>query len=296
MSVRIATVCSGVEAPVMALKKMKIDFEHVYACELDDACVRVISKKYSPNEIYRDMWELSQMDEVPKCDVLIAGLPCQAWSAIGHQKGFEDERGILFRALCDIMRKSQPKYVVFENVKNMIKHDNGRSFEIICQAFAEVGYSVKYRLMKTSDYGIPQNRHRIYAICHRISDAHGENYRFPAPIPLIMTLGDILGGKVERKIAYTVRVGGRLSPIGDRHNWDGYIVDGREMRIGPRHAAMLQGFPADFYDGIDVSDTEAMKQMGNTMSVPVVGMVVGNLLFDGEKLVTKFSARRPADA
>jgi len=293
---KVGTVCSGVEAPIVALESMGIDFEHVYSCELDDACVELISHKFSPNHIYRDMWELSQLDDIPRCDILIAGLPCQAFSAIGFQRGLEDERGILFRALTEIMRKSGPKYVVFENVRNILKHDNGNSFKEICRAFGSIGYKMTYKLMRTSDYGIPQNRTRVYGVCYKAGDADGANYAFPAPCGLRKTLDDILGGKAERTMAYTVRVGGRLSAIGDRHNWDGYIVDGKEMRIGSREAALLQGFPEDFYDGTGISETEAMKQMGNTMSVPVVGMVMGNLLFDGEKLVKRFSARATAGA
>jgi DNA (cytosine-5)-methyltransferase 1 len=285
--IKIGTVCSGVEAPIVALETMGVEFDHVYSCELDDKCVDVISQKFSPVTIYRDMWDLSQMNDIPYCDILVAGLPCQAFSAIGFQKGLEDERGILFRALTEIMRKSKPKYVVFENVRNMIKHDNGNSFREICDAFHSIGYNITYKILKTSDYGIPQNRSRVYGVCYREGDEDGMNYMFPAPCGLKITLDDILGGNAEREIGYTVRVGGRLSAIGDRHNWDGYIVDGREMRIGSAEAAMLQGFPRDFYDGTGISENEAMKQMGNTMSVPVVGMVIGNLLFNGEKLITK---------
>jgi DNA (cytosine-5)-methyltransferase 1 len=285
MKIRVGTVCSGIDAPIVALKSMGINFEHVYSCEIDDACVSVINKKFNPNNLYRDMWDLSRMKEIPECDILIAGLPCQAFSNIGQQRGLEDKRGVLFRSLTEIMRKSKPKYVVFENVRNMLKHDNGNSFKAIRDAFAEVGYSLKYKLMKTSDYGLPQGRTRIYAICYRTDDQDGINYEFPTPRELQVSLGEILGGETDRKLAFTLRVGGRHSPINDRHNWDGYIVDGKEMRIGPRHASMLQGFPADFYDDIDISESAAMKQMGNTMSVPVVGMVLANLLFAGKNMM-----------
>jgi len=285
MIVKIGTVCSGVDAPVFALTKLGINFEHMYSCEMDDACVSLIGQKYKPHEIHRDMWDLAEREDIPYCDILIAGLPCQAFSNIGKKLGLQDERGILFRALTKIMEKSKPKYVIFENVRNILTHDNGKTFNIISAAFAEVGYTFKYKLMKTSDYGLPQGRVRVYAVCHRIGDKDGEDYMFPAPIGLKVTLDEILGGKAERKIAFTVRVGGRSMPIGDRRNWDGYIVDGEEMRLKQNHVAMLQGFPADFYEGTGVCKTQALKQMGNTMTVPVVGMVMANLLFDGKKLM-----------
>ncbi len=285
MTIKIGTVCSGIDAPILAMESMGIDFEHVYSCEVDESCIEVIKNRFHPKHLYKDMWDLSSSEDIPYCDILIAGLPCQAFSNIGQQRGLEDERGILFKSLTEIMRKSKPKYVVFENVRNMIKHDNGHTFQIICEAFAEVGYTIKYKLLKTSDYGLPQGRVRIYAICYRIGDEDGENYIFPAPVGLKVQLNEVLGGQCDRKLAYTVRVGGRQSPINDRHNWDGYIVDGKEMRLGPQHACMLQGFPKDFYEGLDISESSAMKQMGNTMSVPVIGMVMGNLLFDNVKLM-----------
>ena len=274
---KIGTVCSGIEAPIQALESLGVPFDHLFSCESDTACQQVIH----PPVLYDDMWDMSERSDLPYCDILVAGLPCQAFSNIGQQGGLDDPRGLLFIPLCNILRKIQPKYLIFENVLNMLKHNDGKSFWLIQKLLETHGYVLKHAVLKSSDYGLPQMRKRVYVVGYHEDDPDGAAYEFPEPVPLKITLDEILGGKCSRDTAFTLRVGGRCSPIDDRHNWDGYWVDGKEMRIGPEHACRLQGFPKDFYDGIDISDTEKMKQMGNTMTVPVMSAVISNLLFNG---------------
>jgi len=284
MTIAIGTVCSGIEAPIIALKNMKIPFRHAFACENDSACRMVIEIKCAPQVFYRDLWDMSELPGVPSCDILIAGLPCQAFSGIGRREGFDDPRGQLYKPLSLLLDRIGPKYMIFENVKNMLNHDKGRTFQKVVEHFQGYGYDMKYSVLISSDYGVPQLRKRVYAVCYRADDPDGEAYEFPQLVPLKLKLNKILGGDCDRELGYTVRVGGRNSPMGDRHNWDGYVVDGKEMRIGPEHAAQLQGFPKNFYKGVPVPEAEQMKQMGNTMTTTVIGAVMGNLLFDGVAL------------
>jgi len=284
MTIIVGTVCSGIEAPVVALQAMGIPFRHAFACESDKWCRKVIATKFSPRFLYDDLWEMAEDDNLPRCDILVAGLPCQAFSGIGQQGGLKDRRGQLFLPLCTLLRKVRPKYFVFENVASIVSKKNEFNFWLIMQAFYTHGYVVRYKKLLSSDYGVPQNRKRLYAVGHFKGDPDGETYEFPKPFPLITTLDHILGGHCDREFGYTVRVGGRNSPMGDRHNWDGYVVDGKEMRIGPEHAAQLQGFSKNFYKGVPVPEAEQMKQMGNTMTTTVIGAVMGNLLFDGVAL------------
>jgi len=284
MVLRVGTVCSGIEAPIQAMKQINVPFKHVYACECDEHCQKIIESKYKPEKMYEDLWAMADMEDLPTCDILIAGLPCQAFSSIGNQEGFNDRRGLLYLPLMKIMRKTNPKYVIFENVQNVLKHNDGNTFWVIEQSFDAIGYKMKHQVLMSSDYGVPQLRKRVYVVCYRENDPDGKAYQFPEPIPLKRSLSDILGGKTEREYAFTLRVGGRCSPINDRHNWDGYIVDGKEMRIGPREASILQGFPEDFYNGVDIKDEQAMKQMGNTMTVDVVREVIRKLQFKRHEL------------
>jgi DNA (cytosine-5)-methyltransferase 1 len=263
---------------------MGIPFRHVFACESDKWCRKVVKSRFEPEIFYDDLWEMAEDDDFPICDILVAGLPCQAFSSIGQQGGLHDKRGQLFLPLCSLLRKVQPTYVIFENVASIMSKKNEFNFWLIMQAFYTHGYVFKCDQLLSSQYGVPQNRKRVYAVGYVKGDADGEAYEFPKPFPLMTSLDKILGGKCEREIGFTVRCGGRNSPIDDRHNWDGYIVDGKEMRIGPKHAAQLQGFPKGFYDGVDIPESEMMKQMGNTMTTTVVGAVMGNLLFDGVPL------------
>lgn len=284
MTITIGTVCSGVEAPIVALQAMGIPFRHMFACESDKWCRRVVESRFKPETFYDDLWEMAEEDELPHCDILVAGLPCQAFSGIGQQGGLHDKRGQLFLPLCTLLRKIRPKYLVFENVASIVSKKNAFNFWLILQTFYTHGYVVRYEKLLSSDYGVPQNRKRVYAVGYFKEDPDGEAYEFPKPFPMMTSLDHILGGHCERDIGFTVRCGGRNSPIDDRHNWDGYVVDGKEMRIGPEHAAQLQGFPRDFYDGVDIPEKAMMEQMGNTMTTTVIGAVMGNLLFDGVPL------------
>ena len=109
-----------------------------------------------------------------------------------------------------------------------------------------------------------------------IGFSDGAAYEPPPQRELTLTMGDILGGHCTRDIGFTLRVGGRKSPISGRHNWDGYVVDGEERRLTVHEAARMQGFPADFT--FPNSEKEAMKQLGNSVAVPAIQDYASNIL------------------
>jgi DNA (cytosine-5)-methyltransferase 1 len=277
--IRVGTVCSGIEAPVVALRRMGLPFEHVFSCEIDADCRKVIGARFGPKMTFSD---IGDVQDVGGLDVLVAGLPCQSFSHMGHRKGFEDNRGNLYVQFCRVLAMTRPEWFVMENVRNLLAHDGGRTFARIMDAVSGCGYEVDHKLLNSSEYGVPQNRERVYMVGRR---GAMPLYTWPKPVAIRYTLNKVMGGKCEREMAFTLRVGGRRSGYDNRHNWDEYKVDGAIVGLDVMQACLLQGFPADFYDGIDLSDVAKFKQIGNAMTVDVVGAVMGNLHFFGVRWV-----------
>lgn len=249
-------------------------FDCVFACEINKHARQTyksnFSKKYDlENEMFfaTDITKINEKD-IPDFDILCAGFPCQAFSKAGHKKGFDDTRGTLFFDVARILKEKNPKYFILENVANLLKHDEGKTFQVISNTLTQLGYSFEYKILKTSSYGLPQNRPRIYIVGFK----EKTDFNFPQPVPLKTNMSDIFGANCNKEIGYTLRVGGRMSPINDRHNWDGYIVDGEEVRLSVEHAKKMQGFPDTYC--FPVSHNQAMKQLGNSVSPIVIDYIV----------------------
>lgn len=212
-----------------------------------------------------DITEVKKTD-IPDFDILTAGFPCQPFSQAGHKKGFDDIRGTLFFEIAEILRVKQPKAFFLENVRHLYKHDDGKTFaEIEKRLTKKLGYSLHHAIVKASDHGLPQHRPRLFMIGFKDSETP---FEFPKKRPLKFNMSDVMKGHVDREIGYTLRVGGKSSPIDDRRNWDGYIVDGEVRRLSPEEGKRMQGFPASFK--FPVSRADAMKQLGNSVAVLAV--------------------------
>jgi DNA (cytosine-5)-methyltransferase 1 len=219
--------------------------------------------------------------EVPDHDILCAGFPCQPFSVAGKQKGFHDgdnsERGNLFFSILDILEAKRPKAFILENVRNLEKHDDGRTLKVILEELKNLGYSVNYKILKASEFNVPQHRPRIFLVGFDKSKINYNNdFQFPQSIPLKKTMSDIFEGQCERTIGFTLRVGGKGSGIHDRRNWDCYLVNGQEKRIGIKEGKRMMGLPESF--AFPVSNTQAMKQLGNGVCVDVVRAVTTSVL------------------
>ncbi|MDR3653230.1 MAG: DNA cytosine methyltransferase [Paludibacter sp.] len=129
--------------------------------------------------------------EIPQHDILCGGFPCQAFSISGKQKGFEDTRGTLFFDIARIINHHNPKFLFLENVKNLSKHDNGKTLNTIIETLNELNYQVEYKVLNASHYGLPQNRERIYIIGIR-KDLNFLKFKFPKPKNFQVSLLDIL--------------------------------------------------------------------------------------------------------
>lgn len=278
------------------------NIEFVFASEID---------KYARETYYANFGEepygdITQIDEkkIPPHDIILAGFPCQAFSVAGHRKGFEDTRGTLFFDVMRIASYHKPKLIFLENVKGLVGHDKGRTFKVILETLKELGYSVKYQVLNAKDYGVPQNRERIYIVAFLDDD---KSFEFPEPIDKDVKVKDILEEKVDEKYTISDRLWARHQRRKVEHKEKGngfgysifngdssytstisarYYKDGSEIlieqtnknprKLAPREAGRLQGFPDSFK--IKVSDVQAYKQFGNSVSVPVIEAVAKNIL------------------
>lgn len=262
--------------------------ECVFASEIDPFARKTYEKNFksiSPelfkNGLFNDDIRKIAPQEIPDFDVLCAGFPCQPFSQAGFKRGFEDnhnsERGNLFFNIAEILEAKRPRAFFLENVRGLSTHDGGKTFKTIVDILRnELGYSVHYKIVKATDYGLPQHRPRTFIIGFRDDNELEMGFSFPAQVPLKFTMSDVWEGSCSREIGFTLRVGGRGSSIDDRRNWDSYLVNGKVCRLGPKEGKRMQGFPEDFE--FPVNNVQAMKQLGNSVAVDAIELVGKNLV------------------
>ncbi len=257
--------------------------------------------------------------DIPDFDVLLAGFPCQPFSQAGLKKGFADTRGTLFFEIERILKEKKPKAFLLENVKQLRGHDRGRTLQVILSHLDALNYYVKYDVLRAGDFGVPQNRERIYIVGLNkdyFDIPEDYDFAFPDPTHKKTRLGDILETDVDEK--YTISDSlweghqRRKKEHQEKGNGFGYSLfnaeseyantisaryykDGSEIlieqkghnprKLTPRECARLQGFPEEFI--IPVSDTQAYKQFGNSVAVPVVRAVAKQIVDALESLPVK---------
>lgn len=190
-TIRLATSFSGIGAIEYAFKRLNLNVEIVFAGDIDANCKKAYFANYKISE---EKWhtDIHKLDAKPykgKVDLFVGGAPCQAFSIVGEQRGFDDTRGTLFREFARVVNECQPKVFIFENVQGLFKHDQGRTWEVIYNTFKNYcGYDVHYQLLNARDYGIPQTRERLYCIGFKKKT----RFKYPAPIPLKYRMYDFL--------------------------------------------------------------------------------------------------------
>ena len=235
---------------------------------------------------------------------LLAGFPCQPFSNAGLKKGFSDTRGTLFFDIARIVEYHQPQVVFLENVKGFKNHDKGNTFRVVKETLEELGYKVFAQVLNAKDFGVPQNRERIYIVAFL---DHDVDFHFPQKLNKKVRVGDILDDYVDDKYTISDRLwaGHQRRKLEHKAKGNGfgysmfnedseytstisarYYKDGSEIlikqtnknprKLSPREAARLQGFPDSFK--IVVSDTQAYKQFGNSVAVPVIEELAKNIL------------------
>jgi len=212
---KVGTDFSGIGAPEMALKYLGIDFESVFACEIDKYARQSFAQLHKPNTFYNDITTRNHK-EVEQLDLYVAGFPCQAFSMAGKRKGFEEARGTLFFNVAEFIQINQPKVFVLENVKGLLSHDKGNTFQTIVDILSNgggtqngqisldvfedgLGYHIYWQVLNTKEYGIPQNRERIFIVGFK----DFREFSFPKPMELKLRLGDMLQDNPNSKYFLT---------------------------------------------------------------------------------------------
>ena len=236
----------------------------VMASELDDTAKETYFENYGIMPL-GDICNINSKD-IPEFDLLCAGFPCQSFSNIGTKGGLDDPRGALFFQVIRILNECKPKAFLLENVKGLLSHNKGRTFDTIRKSLDDSGYDVFYEVLEAKDYGVPQMRKRLFIV--GIEKAYGVRFEFPKPIGCVKKLSDVLGGETEREIAFTIRIGGRRSGINNKFNWDCYKVDGESRYIKIEECLELQGFPRTFH--LSGNQSLKFKQVGNAVPTVII--------------------------
>ena len=238
-------------------------FNCVWANDFDKYACQIYRKNFGNKELVEADIATVNVDSIPNHQLLTAGFPCQAFSIAGQRKGFQDTRGTLFYHIIRIAEAKRPKLLLLENVKGLLSHDKGLTFQVIIESLDELGYLVEWQVLNSKYFGVPQNRERVFIVGH-LRDEYtrkifpiGENY----PLDVRET------SKLGQTISHSVRSGGRGSLA--RHTWD--IIPMKDMRIRrliPLECERLQGFSDNYAEG--VSDTQRYKLLGNAVTVNVI--------------------------
>ena len=250
------------------------------------------------------------VDDIPKFDILTAGFPCQAFSSVGLMKGFEDPRGNLFFEIMRVVKKVKPRVIFLENVANLLKHDEGRTFKVIKEMLESYKYKVTYQVMNAKEYGnLPQQRNRIYIVAFRFKK-NLNKFKYPDKIELTRTAFDLYDKNKQddkyymdghrmwnRMMEYMTEKNrvyrftdwglsrGRegicptlLAAMGSRFERIPFFYDNYSVRLmTPRECARMQGFPEE-YILPDINEKQVYKQLGNTVAVPVVYRIAQNIV------------------
>ena len=259
----------------------KRGWECVMACDIDKAVRETYKENYGLLP-FGDITKIEPKDVPLAYDILCAGFPCQPFSQSGQHRGFDDTRGTLFFNIMRFVEYHKPKIIILENVQGLLNHDEGKTFDTIKTCIRLANYTITYKVIKCSDYGLPQMRKRLIIIGIRNDTElinHIDKLLDFDEYKKTTTLSELLGQNFEKKIAYTIRCGGRNSPINDKHNWDGYIVDGNEYRLTKEDCLKIQGFNPNFK--LCGNNKDHWKQLGNTIPTiftEIIGLNINKFL------------------
>lgn len=301
---RIGTDCGGIEAPIQALKNLKIPYSHEFSSEIDKYCHQTTQANYTePKRFFLDLTERDH-SKLPPIDMYVCGFPCQPFSDIGYKNGFSDARGIIFFHCLETIRSTRPKVFILENVRGLTTLDQGRAFNTILTYLKKLKeYTIHWNILNTKDFGIPQSRSRLYIVgilkkskysnipedqlwspikrkSRSIRSFVDDKDNHRDPIPAFIQNSDFMSRIPPKSVFVNF-----CFPNDPHVNADKYcpcILTRTFIWCVPKHRKAnirelleLQGFPPTFRQV--VSDTQMMKQIGNSMSVNVLEALFHNI-------------------
>jgi DNA (cytosine-5)-methyltransferase 1 len=304
---RVGTDCSGIEAPIQALRQLGITFRHVFSSEIDKYCIQSIKANYEPEIIFGDPdgpfpnGDIRERDinDVPDIDLYVCGFPCQPFSQAGRRKGLNDHRGNVFWSCLKVIEVKQPRYFILENVRGILSQDRdktakrgetGKTWNIIwseLQKLKVYGYQIQWKVLNTKDYGIPQSRPRVFIVGTK------DSFEWPEKVEMNNlknyvdwedTTISILPKKINC-IAESIFIDlsfCHCTNFPNSFRWSPCLLAKLTLWCIPqkryaniKECLMLQGFSSDFNQV--VSNSQLKKQIGNSMSVNVLMCIIKNL-------------------
>lgn len=276
--------------------------------EIDRYAIETYSKHFPEHKNYGDITKIDE-GTLPDFDLLVGGFPCQSFSIAGRRRGFEDTRGTLFFDIARIVRKKQPRLLFLENVKGLLSHDEGRTFAIIIATLDELGYDCQWQVLNSKNFGVPQNRERVFIVGHlrgtprpevfpiggsnsghlqEITQGVSDAQRIYDPAGLAKSQKALGGGMGAKTGLYAIHQRSRgKNPGGEKEfcptitgqsfQDNNHVVSGaRVRRLTPTEYERLMGLPDGWTEGH--SDTQRYKLCGNGVVVNVVEEIVKRLL------------------
>jgi DNA (cytosine-5)-methyltransferase 1 len=292
--ITVGTDCSGIEAPIEALRQLKIPHRHVWSCEIDKFAVQSIMANYDPETIYTDITTRDH-SKLPHVDLYVCGFPCQPFSAMGNKLGTKDKRGNVMKECIAVIRAARPKVFILENVKHFRSAEEGKPYRYLMGQLDRIGgYHIYVNLLNTKDYGIPQNRERLYVV-GILTTTQTIPFQVPSKSqvrPLDAFLDNLIAGSKHHLTQRDIRLlkehrnidvselEGNYVVVKNRYiscmkdvcptlatKRNHYLVK-YQRYLWPEEYLYLQGFPRSFR--VVVSNSQIIKQAGNSMSVNVL--------------------------
>jgi len=304
----VGSMFAGIGGICLAFKKSGCQI--VWANEIDRAACKTYRLNFGDKYLVQGNIKNVDPALLPKFDILTAGFPCQAFSSVGLKDGFDDPRGNLFFEIARIAKTVKPRAMLLENVANLTKHDDGKTFDVIMKSLAALGYHVTYQVMNAKEYGNrPQQRNRIFIVAFKYKKDL-KNFSFPEPIRLRRNAfayfeksrqpdkyymdghrmwRRMMEYMTERDRIYRFtdwglsrgRVGicpTLLAAMGSRFERIPFFYDDYSVRLlTPRECARLQGFP-ESYKFPDTNEKQVYKQIGNAVCVTVVKRIADKMV------------------
>ena len=307
---KVLELFAGIGACSKALTNLGIEHKIVDAVEIDKYAVQSFNAIHGTNFEPQD---ITKWDKDIECDLIMHGSPCQDFSAAGREAGGDKDSGtrssLMYETL-HIVEKLKPKYVVWENVKNLLSKKHRHNFDAYLDAMFDLGYCNNYKVLNAKDYGIPQNRERVFTVSIR-KDLY-KGYFFPAPTELKIRLKDVLDTEVDEKFYLTDEQVASFRADSDRQQalgrgfcfkprsvdnyatcistragqrkTDNFIAERASIRkLTPKECWRLMGFSDEDFNKAQasgVSNSQLYKQAGNSIVVNVLEGILRELLND----------------
>lgn len=260
--------------------------------EIDQYAIQIYKKHFSNHKEYGNVTNIKWSD-VGDFEMLVGGFPCQSFSIAGKRRGFNDIRGTLFFEIARATQEKQPRFLLLENVKGLLSHDKGRTFGTILNTLDELGYDLQWQVLNSKNFGVPQNRERVFIIGHLRTTSRPQVFPLlrsnSNPVPRNQEtkkqLANTITGKYGTGNARGTHIRTDIQSTQSRGNKPNnpnsirratYSDDMRIRRLTPTECERLQGFPDGWTEGI--SDTQRYKCLGNAVTTNVISAIMEKLL------------------